>query len=290
MHHHDAAEASAEAFAAARYASVAVHVEPELVALNHVEVAGRLARAQDSLLIGVGAQALDAAFASDPFGGLVMAEWVAAAAQQLGRDLQASEAAFRRDSAGARLEWRVLQTFPDRALIETARAADLIVMSALREAGSPYRRANPAEVLVKSGRPVLIVPHSARHLHARSVVVAWKDTREARRAVADAMPFLQHAEEVLVHAVVDAGDEAAVGTQVNDVVASLRRHRVPARGNVMIGMDEAAAVEIDRIAELCSADLIVAGGYGHTRLGEWVFGGVTDRFLRHPSRFVLLSH
>lgn len=292
MHHQkDVAIATQEATAVARYTSVAVHVEPQITGMNHIEVAGRLARQQDALLIGIGAEALDAGFATDPFTGVVMADVVSARAQQLELDLKAAEASFERDADGARTEWRIFRTFPDNALVEVARAVDLIVMPSIREGGgSPYRRATPGEVIVKSGRPVLIVPRDTTHVHAKSVVVAWKDTREARRAVADAMPFLQAAETVLVHAIVEAGDDTQAWGQVNDVVAALKRHDVSARGNVVLATSEATAAEIDRVAELCDADLIVAGGYGHTRLGEWIFGGVTNEFLHRPGRCVLLSH
>lgn len=287
----DVATATEDATAVARYTSFAVHVEPQITGLNHIEVAGRLARQLDALLIGVGAEALDAGFSTDPFTGIVMSEVVSAKAQQLELDLKAAEASFKRDADGARTEWRVFRTFPDKALAEVARAVDLIVMPSIRQGGgSPYRRASPGEVIVKAGRPVLIVPRNTTHMHAKSIVVAWKDTREARRAIADAMPFLQAAEDVLVHAIVEGGDDAQAWAQVNDVVAALKRHDVSARGNVVLATSEATASEIDRVADLCGADLIVAGGYGHTRLGEWIFGGVTNEFLHNPGRCVLLSH
>jgi nucleotide-binding universal stress UspA family protein len=290
MHHpHDIAAAE-QAVTAARYAALAVHVEPGLSSSGHVEVAGRLARELDAFLIGIGAEALDAAFSSDPFSGLVMAEWVTAAAEQVERNLRTAEEVFERDAAGARLEWRTLRTFPDRALAQVARAVDLIIMPPIREGASPGFADRNGEVVLSAGRPVLVTPHHARHLHGKTVVVAWKDTREARRAVMDAMPFLTRAEEVLVHAVAPAADEAMARTQVNDVVAFLKRHGVTARGDFAVAKDEEVSAEIDRVAELSGADLIVAGGYGRSRLGEWIFGGVTHEFLHRPGRFILLSH
>ena len=65
---------------------------------------------------------------------------------------------------------------------------------------------------------------------------------------------------------------------------------MPARANVTTAHPEAVAQELEQIANLNGADLIVAGAYGHSRLQEWAFGGVTDELLHHPQRFVLLSH
>lgn len=276
--------------AARSFATLLVHAEPELSASNRVEAAAHLAREGEALLIGVGAEALDAAFSMDPFGGTVLTEWLTAAQQQIDRNLIAAEQAFRRDAAGVRVEWRSTPTFPDRALVETARAADLIVMSPVREETSPYRGASPAEVVMKSGRPVLIVPADARRLHARQVVVAWKDTREARRAIADAMPFLIAADEVIVAAVSHEDNVDACAFQAEDVAGMLRRQGATARTEVVTAPDEGVAAELERIADANEADLIVMGAYGHNRLTEWVFGGVTQTLVRHPRRFVLTSH
>ncbi|MGA0606979.1 universal stress protein [Phenylobacterium sp. VNQ135] len=282
--------ASTKQAAARSFATLLVHAEPELSASNRVEAAAHLAREGDALLIGVGAEALDAAFAMDPFGGTVLTEWLTAAQHQIDQNLMTAEAAFRRDAAGVRVEWRSMATFPDRALVDTSRAADLIVMSPVREETSPYRGASPAEVVMRSGRPVLIVPTDARRLRARQVVVAWKDTREARRAIADAMPFLIAADEVIVAAVSHEADVEARAFQAEDVAGMLRRQGATVRTEVVTAPDEGVVSELERIADVNEADLIVMGAYGHNRLTEWVFGGVTQTLLRHPRRFVLASH
>ncbi|MCR5875520.1 universal stress protein [Phenylobacterium sp. J426] len=276
--------------AARCFATLLVHAEPELSASNRVEAAAHLARDGDALLIGVGAEMLDAAFSMDPFGGVVLAEWLTAAQQQIDRNIRAAEEAFRRDAAGVRIEWRQANAFPDRALIDASRAADLIVMSPPRQDASSYRSADPAEVVMKSGRPVLIVPNEARRLRAERVVVAWKDTRETRRAIADAMPFLIAAQEVIVTAVCADKDVEAVAFQAGDVAAMLKRQGATVRTEVVTGRDEAVAGELDRVAQAADADLIVMGAYGHSRAAEWVFGGVTRTLLREPHRFILTSH
>jgi nucleotide-binding universal stress UspA family protein len=214
---------------------------------------------------------------------------VAFAQVQVGKDLEAAEAAFRRDAAGARIQWRALQDYPHQALVRTAHAADLIVASPRGRLG-PTRAADPADVVMSAGRPVLIVPDGLTHLHGLCVVVAWKDSRESRRAVADALPFLQRADEVIVHAVCGEDQGEAARRETDDVVANLKRHGVDARALVTFAAPEAVPLELTRVAQLNGADLIVAGAYGHSRLREWAFGGVTDAFLHDPPCFVLLSH
>jgi nucleotide-binding universal stress UspA family protein len=123
-----------------------------------------------------------------------------------------------------------------------------------------------------------------------SVVVAWKNTRECRRALADALPFLQRAEDVVVVAGVDPDDADLATAELADVVANLKRHGVDGRPEVVRISHDEVEQDLERIADNAGADLIVAGGFGHSRLREWAFGGVTDTFLHHPRRFVLLSH
>ncbi len=269
--------------------SLLVHVEPGIASTHRVEVAARLARQHNARLIGLGAEAFDPGLTVDPFFGYAAAEWVTLVQEQIANDLKNAEAAFTRDAAGADIEWRSVQDYPSRALARSARAADIVVMSPKSSAGA-IRSADPAEIVMTSGRPVLIVPPNASHLHARCVVVAWKDTRESRRAVADAMPFLLAAEDVIVQAICEENALEAVAFQTEDVVAQLVRHGVKARANVTKGHADSVTLELQKVAEANQADLIVAGAYGHSRTSEWAFGGVTDDLLHRPSTFVLLSH
>jgi nucleotide-binding universal stress UspA family protein len=271
------------------YAALLVHVEPGLASAHRTEVAARLARELGARLIGVGAEEFEAVGPIDPFMGYAAGEFIALMQQQIDIDLKNAETAFRRDAAGADIEWRSVREYPGRTLARTARAADLIVMSPIGS-GDETRAADPAEVVMTAGRPVLLVPAGATHLRGTAVVVAWKDTREARRAVADAMPFLRAAEDVAVVCVCEDQQVEAAAFQADDVVANLKRHGVRARAKVTTGSHEGVTLELERIAGGMSADLIVAGAYGHSRLQEWVFGGVTDDLIRRPRCFVLLSH
>ncbi|WP_218054370.1 universal stress protein [Phenylobacterium immobile] len=270
------------------YRTLLVHAEAGLEPGHRAELGARLARAFDAHLIGLAAETFDAPPAADPISALAMADWYAAMQERVTKDLKAAETAFRRDAAGADIEWRAVKDYPARALVRAARAADLIIVGQKApENGTRYP--DPAEVVMAAGRPVLVAPRGRNHLRAEAIVVAWKDTRECRRAIADAMPFLQAAKTVLVHGVAPRGEKGPVKAEVEDVASYLRRHGVAARQMVTVAAN-GTAEELERVARVEGADLIVCGAYGHNRLREWAFGGVTEHFLRGGREFVMMSH
>jgi nucleotide-binding universal stress UspA family protein len=273
----------------AGYATLLVHAEPGAAATHRVEVAAALARELGARLIGLGAETFDPFPTPDPFSGYASGEWVALIQEQIGKDLKSAETAFRRDAAGADVEWRCEQDYPHEALARHARAADLIVVGPRQNRG-PSRSADPADVVMNTGRPVLLVPDGRSRLGGRSIVVAWKNTRECRRVLGDALPFLMRADNVIVLAVCKPDEVETAQAEVTDVAAGLRRHGIAAQGEVVRIETAAVAEEIQRVAESAGADLIVSGAYGHSRLREWVFGGVTDDFIHSPAQFILMSH
>lgn len=270
------------------YKTLLVHAQPGLAAAHRVEAAARLARDLDARLIGLAAETYDPLVATD-MSGWATGEIIATLQEQVAKRLQESEEAFRRDAAGASLDWRSTQDYPARALLQAARGADLVVMSP-RGRLDPTQAADPGEVVMASGRPVLVVPEGRHHLRGSSIVVAWKDTRECRRAVADAMPLLQRAEDVIVLAICKPDEADRMVFETDDVVMSLKRRGVEARAVVNALVTDGVTKEIERVAQLNNADLIVCGAYGHSRLREWAFGGVTEDLLHRPNFFVLLSH
>jgi len=140
---------------------------------------------------------------------------------------------------------------------------------------------------MQCGRPVLVVPPMQHSIFAERVVIAWKDSREARRAVADSMTFLKQAKEVFVTLIRDDTDASGP----DDVVAHLRRHAISAEPLIHAGrITRDPADEILDIAAEKGADLVVCGAYGHSRMREWVFGGVTRALLNSSSVACLMSH
>lgn len=190
-----------------------------------------------------------------------------------------------------RASWRGTVGEPLAAILADARAADLIVAPGPSHEILPntHRTVDPGELILGAGRPVLFANSRLVPLHAERAVVAWKDTREARRAVADAMPFLAAAKEVLVVTADEGGSRAARET-LADLVRYLMKHGVRARSHVLFPPDGLIGETISSTAFELGADLVVSGGYGHSRLREWAFGGVTRTLLADGSLCRLFSN
>ncbi|TPL12892.1 universal stress protein [Mesorhizobium sp. B2-4-11] len=175
-------------------------------------------------------------------------------------------------------EWRNMLDNPNHALVVTSRIADLIITGTAQGAstGDSYRTVDPGTLALRAGRPLLIASSGVEHAPTGRIVVAWKDTREARRAVADAVPLMAMADDVIV-VTVDSQPDAGTRASLNDVVAFLAGHGIEARTEVLKADDES-----DKLIDFLSsakADLIVSGAYGHSRIREWVLGGVTRSLL-----------
>ena len=208
---------------------------------------------------------------------------------------KAAEAAFRARLKGcvADLEWRAATTdhAPTTFIEETSRCADLAIV----ECGGnilPFdypARFSLGEFVLNAGRPVLIVPPTVKELGLRHAMIGWKDTREARRAVHDALPLLRQARRTTIVALDESGDWVAASSGVQDVARWLRLHRVEA-GSVVRPLTGNCGKALDTIAVEQEVDLVVAGAYGHSRIHEWALGGVTRDFLLNANRAMLLSH
>ena len=189
------------------------------------------------------------------------------------------------------VEWRCAEDFPSRYIVQQARASDIIVVG---EAGrgtiaDPFVQVSPSDLVMQAGRPLLVVSDTCNWLDLRSVLIAWKDTTEARRAVADALPLLRKATDVTVVEIVEEqANRPAALSRVKDVAAWLSRHGVNASEQVPEECGEAGAL-LERIASEVGAGVIVAGAYGHSRLREWILGGVTRRLVNPSNRCSLLS-
>jgi nucleotide-binding universal stress UspA family protein len=252
-----------------------------------------LANQFDAKLIGVGAEIWRSPF-GDIDGGSAMAELIESEIADVEADLSRAEAKFSRVATTVRrgMDWRSALEFPDRKIATEARAADLIVTSRSTGRGtSDYNVAAPGALVLQAGRPVIVAPAESSKLELGSVLVAWKDTRESRRSVADALPFLKRARSVIVAEICHHDDFSATDIHLNDVAENLRLHGVHA--STTVGIEEKdinAAHQFLDLADQNKADLIVAGAYGHSRFQEWVFGGFTRALLAQTSRAVLLSH
>lgn len=277
------------------YATLLVPVEAEPEVDCRLSLAIDLANQFDAKLIGVGAELWRTWAVGGEFdGGYAAAEMYTAETALIEADLQKAKAKFEAAGAAVRQgsDWRSAIQFPIVEVAAEARAADLVVTSPSRRHGrSDYNVATPAALALQTGRPVLVAPAAATGLQLDRVLVAWRDTREARRALADALPILKRAKAVLVAEICGHAEAPAAEARLADVAQYLLRHGVHAATRV--GHEErdvSSAQQLFEVADQHAADLIVAGAYGHSRLGEWVFGGFTRALLAQTTRAVLLSH
>jgi nucleotide-binding universal stress UspA family protein len=249
-----------------------------------------LAKRLDATLFGLAAEMIPPLGSADPTGMLESA-WYLEMREQVQRNLELARETFQDATRGMTTDFTWVQDMPALAMARAARAADLILVGGCPPAeGDRYRSCDPGELMLQAGRPILVAPPEGGALEARAVVVAWKDSRESRRALADALPFLERAETVLVTEVCAKDEAADAELRTKAVAAGLKRHGVEVLTRVVVAPPERVAGELHVAAEALGADLIVAGGYGHSRFGEWVFGGVTRDLLHRPKRFVLFSH
>jgi nucleotide-binding universal stress UspA family protein len=205
------------------------------------------------------------------------------------------EAEFREQlrRSGVAGEWRLADGLAPEQVALHGRYADLIVLGQDDPGGGRMPAGAILEqALFTSGRPVLVVPYAGRFERVgQRVLVGWNASREASRAVHDALPLLLAAEQVSVFAVNPRPGLDGHGEEPGaDIARHLARHGVSLRVEHAIAHDIGDGdVILNRAAEI-SADLLVVGGYGHSRLRELILGGVTRTLLRQMTLPVLMSH
>ncbi|MDX8528285.1 universal stress protein [Mesorhizobium sp. MSK_1335] len=239
-----------------------------------------LAKRFDARLIGFCAADAPLPVTMAPEGAAIATEIWEQSRDEIRRRLIELKGEFEGLVAGAvKTGWHGAIENPDHALARGARMADMVVASASQGAstGDSYRTVDPGSLVLRAGRPVLVAADGATGLPARRIVVAWKDTREARRAVADAVPLMVMANEVTIVAV-DRNPDDWIRNGVNDVASFLAGHGIKARTEIVKTDDDENNRLVDFFAAV-NAELIVSGAYGHSRLREWVFGGVTRSLL-----------
>ncbi|MGA7488334.1 MAG: universal stress protein [Xanthobacteraceae bacterium] len=271
------------------YASVMVYVEGDREPEQRVRIAAGLADKFNATLIGLSALAMPPPAVAD---GMVMDEPTDADIELTRAKLAKKRDWFRGIASGdrRRLEWRAVLDRPIEALTREARGTDLVVMGQAQAPGGAYRALDPGGAILQLGRPALVVPEGVDLLRGDHVVIGWKDTREARRAVRDALAFLQQATRVTVVEACGPSEAAAALRRLGDVARYLTRHRIEAGPKVMPVQKGSGAEQLLAIAREERADLLVTGAYGHSRLGEWMFGGMTRELLATSPICCLMSH
>ncbi len=250
-----------------------------------LRIAQAVAKRFDALLMGMHVM-------PPPFIPLIDAEGVAYLAPELMEaQRQASralkeriEAAFQRIcGAGAGVVWQEAEGDPAQLLAAAAWTADLVLAAKADIEGidvSPVVE----QLALTAGVPVLMVPPDASDAFGTTIIAGWNGTREATRALHQALPFLCGAKRLVLCAV---GETAA--RDLEAAAAMLRRHGAAVQAERIEQADGAAGEVLLAQAAAHGADLLVMGAYGHGRLRELVFGGATRQVLRAATVPVLFG-
>ncbi len=254
-------------------------------------VAGDLAERFGAQVIGIAASDLRPPlyFADGGHARKLLDEEAAATRKRLSE----LEAEFRAsvEKRAKSVEWRSAQTLPVPYILQQARRADLLVVGARSESiVDPCAAADPGDLVMQAGRPLIVVPPAVEWFDVRSVLVAWKDVREARRAVFEALPILARARDVTIAEIPEQDARRADALlHVADVASWLLGHGIVA-STVVPESAGRVTEQLGRIAADIGAGAVIAGAYGHSRFSEWILGGVTRQLIEPSGRCSLLSH
>ena len=186
-------------------------------------------------------------------------------------------------------EWFVEAGDEPQCLAAHGRTADLTVLGRVRD-GEKVALHLLETVLLESGRPLLIAPEVVRASIGQHIAIAWKDSAEAARAVAAALPLLALAETVTVLAVQESSDTSSDGNSGKRLRNVLRWHNPATTLRVVPRTNRDPVEALLSVAAANGADLLVMGGYGHSRMREAMFGGFTRRVLLAAELPVLMAH
>jgi nucleotide-binding universal stress UspA family protein len=273
------------------YKTIMVHLDLAQYSEPALRIACELADRFKSKVIGVTAGLPNAPIHAD---GMIATSVLETDYEQLNQAIGRCESHFRsalKDFSGS-LEWRSAADYPADFLAREARAADLLVVGRAENyaALGPQHLLEIGDAVMQAGRPVLVVPPRSTSLALNRILIAWKDSREARRALPAALPLLRRAAELIIVEIVSGENERSdANERVADVAKWLQRHNVRASARVEPSGGDVGS-QLEAIASEARVDLIVAGAYGHTRLSEWIFGGVTRHLLQHSATCALLVH
>lgn len=280
--------------------TILVHLDHMERCAVRVELAARLARAHGSHLVGLVPTGLldgTAPMNADP---TRSTESIAAAADGLRLRAEATAHVFRdlvRGSESLSYDVRLVDGEPVDATVRHGHASDLLVVGQVDHAKIDHdktadvARDLPEQVVLHSGRPVLIIPCAGHFPEVgKKVLIAWDGTREAAMAMRDALPLFSESAQVTLVSLRKEGDaEAGAKLCIPETIAWLWRHGVEAKAEQYVTTIGFADTLLS-CASSMNIDLMVMGAYGHTRLRELVLGGVTREILARMNVPVLMAH
>jgi nucleotide-binding universal stress UspA family protein len=269
--------------------SILLHIHDDLGQESRLQAAFDIARATSAHIRCVQVTMLPDLVAADLYGGAGFAPTIMEELRDIDRKAQ-TEVEARLAREGVQWDWIQCEGEAVSGILSAARLADLIVATLPQGPRSGMR--DPLSIVpdLALGRcgPVLGVPQAAtRFAVAERALVAWDGSQEAGAALRSAVPLLKLADAVLVVTVEEGGKDVLPAT---DALEYLSRHGIEAELRSWPRQEETVDEALLRVVGDLAIDWIVMGAYGHSRLRETVFGGVTRRLLRDAPVPLLLAH
>ncbi|MGX1500786.1 nucleotide-binding universal stress UspA family protein [Labrenzia sp. MBR-25] len=272
------------------YRVIMVHLDIDDSSTHRMKIAWQLAEEFKAELIGFCACNTYRPAPVDGDGGFE-AQFLVQQTDDINRHLNMIRNRFEEVTGNSeRTSWIGLVGDPTGLLAKHACTADLIISGHLEEhfQSNNLRNVDTGSLIFAAGRPVLLLSNKMETLTADKILIGWKNTREGRRAVTDALPLLRKASDVLLVTVeTDEWEEIREG--VEEVSRYLVKHGVNLRSEVLSSTRNVGEALIET-AHAMNADLVVAGGFGHSRLWELVFGGTTKSLIADDSVHRMLSN
>lgn len=254
---------------------------------SRLQAALDLARIYNGHVECVTVKPLTALMMSDPFG---MSFLIPAAMEAIDNAAEAAQARMAARMSHEDVAWSLSEGDGDPAeiLATRARLADIVVLSLSRASdGAEISQELIGDIVMNSDVPVFAVPSGAKHVTLDgTAVVAWNGTTESANALRAAVPLLARANAV--HIVTIDGDDIA--TSSTEAAAYLSRHGIKAEVHEEARGDRTVAEALSQVVERMDASWMVMGAYGHSRLREFLFGGVTRDFLGSSRIPIFITH
>ncbi|MGE3916198.1 MAG: universal stress protein [Hyphomicrobiaceae bacterium] len=276
------------------YKTIVVHLNDERRVAGLIDAASRIGQRYDAHVTALYVMPPIPTYGPTAFG----AGYIQAGLKSFREEAARVHKAFEEACRGRPIvpEWSVVEpgerTVAD-CVLEHSRYADLVIVGQ-RDKSFDFSSVLdvPERIIVESGRPVLVIPNSGRFpTFGDRITIAWNTRREASRAVFDAMPMLQAASRVRIVWINPQADaRSARDLPGAEIAATLARQGVNCEtGTAVSGEISVGDVLLSGLTD-DAADMLVMGAWGHSRMREMVFGGVTRHILEHMTVPVLMSH
>lgn len=275
------------------YTSVMVYVDTGDSNLVRIRLACDLATAFGARLIGVSVSTPHLPTMPPMKSMVAMPSDIAIHLDRAEADLRCAESIFFHGAKaeGCHLEWRSSIDDPNDFVASQARAADILIVGRINNDVWSHHGIEPVDLVRRAGRPVLVVPTStAVSPLASPAVIAWKDCREARRAVHDALPLLRKSSHVSVIDIAEEARQATALSEAGDVASFLSHHGIKSEAVMIEDDGHSVSTQIMKFADKARVGLIVMGARSHARLHDWMIGGETHDMLKTCPTCLLMSN